>query len=79
LTFVALDYESTDEVTAFANEYIKAPVVLGNVTVQQAWSISAFPSYAIINPDNKISHRSVGYSTSVGMAFWVLLTKIGLL
>lgn len=67
---VALDYSDTDEVQAFVDQTgISLPVLLGNTTTANDWSIRAFPTYYVIDADGRISSRSVGYSTRLGMRF----------
>ncbi|MEJ2383628.1 MAG: redoxin domain-containing protein [Xanthomonadales bacterium] len=67
-TAVALDYGSPDEVRAFVEETgIRLPVLLGTPQTAAAWSVRAFPTYYVIDAEGRISSRSVGYSTWLGM------------
>ena len=67
---MALDYGDLDEVREFVNETgISLPVLLGNAGTARDWSVRAFPTYYVIDADGRISSRSVGYSTSLGMRF----------
>lgn len=69
-TAVALDYGDIDEVREFVDETgIGMPVLLGNAGTASDWSVKAFPTYYVIDADGRISSRSVGYSTSLGMRF----------
>ena len=69
-TAVALDYGDLDEVREFVNETgISLPVLLGNAGTARDWSVRAFPTYYVIDANGRISSRSVGYSTSLGMRF----------
>jgi len=67
-TAVALDYGSPDEVRAFVEETgIRLPVLMGTPQTAAAWSVHAFPTYYVIDAEGRISSRSVGYSTWLGM------------
>lgn len=69
-TAVALAYGDVDEVREFVNETgIGLPVLLGTEGTARDWSVKAFPTYYVIDADGRISSRSVGYSTSLGMRF----------
>jgi thiol-disulfide isomerase/thioredoxin len=71
---VALDYESKDDVLAFVRELgIAAPVFYGTEKVRDAWRISAYPSYYVLDEDSVIRAKAVGYSSKYGMMakiFW---------
>ncbi len=78
LTFVGLDYDLPEEVSAFvADNHLTSSVVLGNSQIQSEWRISGYPSTAIINSRGEISSWSIGYSTVVGTVIRVLLAQIG--
>lgn len=65
---VALDYGSADEVRAFVEETgIQLPVLMGTPQTAADWSVRAFPTYYVIDATGRISSRSVGYSTWLGM------------
>jgi thiol-disulfide isomerase/thioredoxin len=67
---VALDYADTEEVRAFIDRTgVDLPVLLGDPRTAEDWSIRAFPTYYVIDAEGRISSRSVGYSTWLGM--WV--------
>ena len=67
-TAVALDYGDEDEVREFVSETgIDLPVLMGTAGTARDWSVKAFPTYYVIDADGRISSRSVGYSTSLGM------------
>jgi thiol-disulfide isomerase/thioredoxin len=68
-TVVALDYSDTDEVQAFIEKTeVSLPVLMGNAKTATDWGVRAFPTYYVIDGEGRISSRSVGYSTGVGMA-----------
>ena len=65
---VALDYGEIEEVRAFVAETgLRQPVLLGNAQTSRDWNIRAFPTYFVVDADGRISSRSVGYSTSLGL------------
>jgi hypothetical protein len=76
--FVGMDFQSAEEVREFASKHIQGTVYLGNESMRENWSINAYPSYAIINSQGKISFNSVGYSTTLGMALRVFMARLGL-
>jgi len=67
-TAVALDYADVAEIQDFIDETgISLPVLMGRRQTADDWSIRAFPTYYVIGADGRISSRSVGYSTAIGM------------
>lgn len=65
---VAMDYTSINEVMDFTKQHqLTFPVALGNEEVKQAYSISGFPSYYVINEKNTIIGKSMGYSSELGL------------
>ncbi len=65
---VALDYGNLDEIRAFVAETgLQQPVLLGNGQTARDWKIRAFPTYFVIDANGRISSRSVGYSTRLGL------------
>jgi len=43
------------------------PVLMGDDSTARDWSVRAFPTYYVIDTEGRISSRSVGYSTRLGM------------
>ena len=73
---VALDYGDADEVAQFIRETgVDLPVLMGHGGTAADWSVRAFPSYYVIDVEGRISSRSVGYSTYLGMRMraWLAL------
>lgn len=67
-TAVALDYGDAAEVQEFVDgTEITLPVLMGNNQTAADWSVRAFPTYYVIDAEGRISSRSVGYSTMLGM------------
>lgn len=65
---IGLNYEFEAEIQDFANELqLIMPVLYGNNQQMQDYKIKGFPTYFVIDEEGKITHRSVGYSTELGM------------
>lgn len=65
---VALDFMDIQEIRDFASQHeLTFPIVLGNEAIKQQFSISAYPSYYVINENNKVIEKSLGYSSKIGM------------
>jgi peroxiredoxin len=65
---VAMDYTSVDEVMEFTKQHkLTFPIALGNEEIKHAYSISAFPSYYVINEQNTVIGKSLGYSSELGL------------
>jgi len=65
---VALDYADKKSVVDFAQRHqLTFPVVYGTTAVKTAFKIKAYPSYYIIDKENTIIGRSLGYSTEMGL------------
>ncbi len=64
---VALDYVNPLQVEDFAQDLdLSLPIVYGNEEVKKAYQVSAYPSYYVV-ANNEIQHRSMGYSTELGL------------
>jgi hypothetical protein len=67
-TAVALDFRDAREVEEFVGRTgISLPVLMGDSGTAEQWSVRAFPTYYVIDAEGRISSRSVGYSTTVGL------------
>ena len=65
---VVLDYSSLDEVMDFTKQHqLTFPIALGNEKIKHAFSISGYPSYYVINEENSIIGKSMGYSSELGL------------
>lgn len=65
---IALDYSDAGEVQAFIEQTgLTMPVLMGTPQTAADWSVRAFPTYYVIDSGGRISSRSVGYSTKLGM------------
>jgi peroxiredoxin len=65
---IALDYSSVEEVSNFtAKHQLTFPVALGNAAVKNQFSITGYPSYYVLDEDNTIKGKSLGYSSELGL------------
>lgn len=65
---IALDYANPAEVSEFiAETEVGLPVLLGDMSTIEDWSIAAFPTYYVVDATGRVHGRSVGYSTWLGM------------
>ena len=67
-TAIALDYGDEGEVREFIEKTgVSLPVLMGHGGTAADWSVRGFPTYYVIDADGRITSRSVGYSTWLGM------------
>ncbi|NMP15298.1 TlpA disulfide reductase family protein [Thalassotalea sp. Y01] len=65
---VALDFKDKQEVQQFVERMgLEFPILLGNQQVKQAYKVSAYPSYYVLDEQQQIQHKSMGYSTELGL------------
>lgn len=65
---IALDYEDEKDVRAFVKKHeLTFPVLFGSEKTKQDYKISAYPTYYLLDKNGVIHHRSVGYSTKLGI------------
>jgi peroxiredoxin len=65
---VALDFTDPDEVLAFTKQHqLTFPIALGNEAIKQSFEITGYPSYYVINEENMIVSKSLGYSSAIGL------------
>lgn len=65
---IALDYASREEVEAFVQEHeLNIRVFLGHEALKQQFKIQGYPSYYLLNEEQKISSSVYGYSTAIGL------------
>jgi thiol-disulfide isomerase/thioredoxin len=67
-TVIALDYGDAREVQDFIDRTeVSLPVLMGTPRTAHDWAVRAFPTYYVIDAEGRISSRSVGYSSWLGM------------
>lgn len=65
---VALDFVDADEVKNFTmNHQLTFPVALGNELVKADYKVMGYPSYYVLDEENTIIARSLGYSSEIGL------------
>ena len=65
---VGLDWGTREEVRDYAERHgLDITVVLGNAEVARQWKIQAFPSYYVLDRNQRIVRRDIGYSTQFGL------------
>ena len=65
---IALDYQSVEEVEAFARDAgVNGTVLLGGEPHKQRFNISGYPTYYILDEQLQVISHDMGYSTSLGL------------
>ena len=65
---VALDFVDVSEIEDFvAKHQLTFPIAIGNEKVKQAYKVHGYPSYYVINEENTVISKSIGYSTEIGL------------
>lgn len=65
---VALDYANVEEVQNFADKHnISSQVLLGHKALKQQFKIQGYPTYYILDDQQKVLAKSFGYSTALGL------------
>ena len=65
---IALDYMNKQEIENFSIQHqLTFPIALGNEKVKKAFKIKGYPSYYILDGDNTVVSRSIGYSSEIGL------------
>ena len=65
---VGLSWEFKEEIKEFKDELeLTMPVLIGSDQQMLDYKIKGFPTYFVIDEEGKVTHRSVGYSTELGM------------
>jgi thiol-disulfide isomerase/thioredoxin len=68
ILLVALDWQTEIEVQEYVDRHeITVPVLLGDGKIMSAWNIYAFPTYYILDDEQRVVRRDLGYSTLAGL------------
>jgi len=71
---VALDWQDADEVRAYVEKHdLDVQVLLGDRDTAKDWGVSVFPTYYILDGNQRVVHRDFGYSTLAGLWLRTLL------
>ncbi len=65
---IALDFVDENEVREFAQQHqLTFPITFGNERVKQFYQIEGYPSYYVLDENNTVISKSIGYSTEIGL------------
>jgi len=65
---VAMDYPLLTDVRNFTQQHqLTFPIALGNEKIKKHFKITGYPSYYILDEQNTITGRSLGYSSELGL------------
>ena len=65
---VALDYQNIEEVAQFSKQHqLTFPIALGNSKIKADFKVKGYPSYYVLDKNNIIVAKSLGYSTELGL------------
>jgi thiol-disulfide isomerase/thioredoxin len=65
---VALDYVDKKEVVEFSSQHqLTFPIALGTEQIKTKFKIVGYPSYYVIDEENTIIAKSMGYSSEIGL------------
>jgi thiol-disulfide isomerase/thioredoxin len=65
---VALDFVDVEEVKTFTMHHqLTFPIALGNEVVKADFKVVGYPSYYVLDEENTIISRSLGYSSEIGL------------
>jgi thiol-disulfide isomerase/thioredoxin len=65
---VALDYSNVEEVQNFADTHnISSQILLGHTGLKQQFKILGYPTYYMLDEQQKVLAKSYGYSTALGL------------
>ncbi len=65
---VALDYIDRDEVFEFSSQHqLTFPIALGTEQIKAKFKVKGYPSYYVINQENTVIAKSMGYSSEIGL------------
>ncbi len=69
ILLVGVSYDRIDDLTQFVDgvELDGIPVLIGNDQLMRDYHIKAFPTYFVIDENGRITSRSIGYSTELGL------------
>lgn len=71
---VALSYEQIEDVHMMIIKHkLDFPVLLGTKEIADEFSISGFPTYYLLDSEQKVESKSLGYSSELGMRLRALI------
>jgi hypothetical protein len=61
-------WQSVTEVREYAEKHeLNIPVLLGDVSVSRDWKVYGFPTYYVLDSQQRVVRRDIGYTTQLGM------------
>jgi len=71
---IAAEYESLESVQKYVDaQNIEYPVLLGGSKTARQWGVRAFPSMFFLDDEGRITGSVVGYTTTFGMLWRLIL------
>lgn len=68
LVLVALDWESVDELRAYADRHALAtPLLVGDARVALDWRVHAYPTYYVLDGAGRVAGADLGFTTAAGL------------
>jgi peroxiredoxin len=68
LVLVALDWDSVDELEAYRRRHrLTAPILLGDASVANAFRVSGYPTYYVLDSGGRVVRRDFGVTTLAGL------------
>ena len=65
---VALDFVDKKEVLEFSSQHqLTFPIALGNEQIKAQFKVKGYPSYYVIDTENTVVSKSMGYSSEIGL------------
>jgi thiol-disulfide isomerase/thioredoxin len=65
---VGLDYINKEEIEKFTQKHqLTFPIAFGNETIKKTFQITGYPSYYVLNDENTVIGKSLGYSSELGL------------
>jgi peroxiredoxin len=76
IVMIALSYETSGEVRAFARRHdLEIPVLLGTTATARDFQVPGFPTYYVIDSNGAIVSRDFGYTTYLGLRWRTFLAE----
>ena len=76
IVMIALSYETSGEVWAFARRHdLEIPVLLGTTATARDFQVPGFPTYYVIDSNGAIVSRDFGYTTYLGLRWRMFLAE----
>jgi len=71
---IGLSWSKIEDIREFQKKHeLKVPVLIGNPEIQRDYKITSFPTIYILDKNNKIKDKVIGYTTEFGLIFRIFL------